>query len=64
MDDLFDKYYGDTKVEQKKKAESFASMTQQIDDEKVVEELENIPAYKRRLNTGGPKPYRPTDLSR
>jgi len=64
VDNLFDKYYGDTKVEQKKKADSFASMTQQIDDEKVVEELENIPAYKRRLNTGGPKPYRPTDLSR
>lgn len=58
IDELFDKYYGDTKIEQKKKAESFATMSQQIDDEKVVDELENIPAYKRRQGNEGPKPYK------
>jgi cell division protein FtsZ len=57
IDDLFDKYYGDTKIEQKKKAESFATMSQQIDDEKVVDELESIPAYKRRQGDEGPKPF-------
>lgn len=57
IDPLFDKYYGDTKIEQKKKAENFASMTQQIDDDQVVEELEKTPAYKRRTSSDGPKPF-------
>ncbi len=55
--DMFNEYYGDTKAEQKKKADNFTAMTQQIDDEKVVDELEKTPAYKRRQNTDGPKPY-------
>ena len=57
IDDMFNEYYGDTKIEQKKKAESFTAMTQQIDDEKVVDELEKIPAYKRRQSSEGPQLY-------
>lgn len=62
--DLFQEYYGDTKIEQQKKADNFANMVQRIDDEKVVEELENIPAYKRRAASTGPQAYKPRDLSK
>jgi len=61
---MFNEYYGDTKVEQKKKADTFANMIQHIDDEKVVDELEKVPAYKRRASGSGPQPYKPRDLSK
>lgn len=63
-DDLFDKYYGETNAEQQKKAASFVQMTQHTDDEKVVEALENTPAFKRRQNSDGPKPYMPKNSSK
>lgn len=63
LKNMFDEYYGDTKVEQQKKADNFASLIQRIDDEKVVEELENVPAYKRR-QSGGPQAFKPRDLSK
>ncbi len=60
---MFDDYYGNTKAEQQKKADNFANMVQHIDDEKVVEELENVPAYKRRTEGGGPKAYKPRNIN-
>ncbi len=61
--EMFEEYYGNTKAEQQKKADNFASMVQHIDDEKVVEELENIPAYKRRVQGGGPQAYKPRNIN-
>lgn len=61
--DMFEEYYGDTKAEQQKKADNFASLRDRIDDEKVVEELENVPAYKRRAGAG-PQAFKPRDLSK
>jgi cell division protein FtsZ len=58
QDDLFEKYYGDTKIEQKKKETTFSNMAQQLDNEKVVDELENVPAYKRRQSGEGPKLFK------
>lgn len=60
---MFEEYYGNTKAEQQKKADNFANMIKHIDDEKVVEELENIPAYKRRVQGGGPQAYRPKNIN-
>lgn len=61
--EMFDEYYGNTKAEQQKKADNFANMVQRIDDEKVVEELENVPAYKRRAQGGGPQAYKPRNIN-
>ncbi|MDR1679636.1 MAG: cell division protein FtsZ [Prevotellaceae bacterium] len=61
-DNEYNEYYGDTKIEQQKRTENFASMMSQTDDEKVVEELENQPAYKRR-SSEAPQPYRPRNTN-
>lgn len=61
--DMFEEYYGDTNAEKQKKTEIFNTLIKNTDDEKVVEELENVPAYKRRSGNG-PQAFKPRDLSK
>ncbi len=54
---LYNEFYGDTGVELKKKEEQLKD----IDNDDIVDELENIPAFKRKL-AAGPQPYVPRNL--
>jgi cell division protein FtsZ len=58
-EDFFEEHYGNTNVAKQQKSE----MIYRIDDEKVIDELENKPAYTRRVDSA-PQPYRPKDLSK
>ncbi len=58
-EDFYEEHYGNTNVAKQQKSE----MIYQIDDEKVIDELENKPAYTRRVDSA-PQPYRPKDLSK
>lgn len=61
--DLFEKYYGDTKLGQEKKADTYINLSEQMDNEDVVMDLEKVAAFKRNQPSGnGPKPYVPKNL--
>ncbi len=55
--DFYEEHYGNTVVAKQQKLE----MIYHLDDEKVIDELENKPAYTRRIDSV-PQPYRPKDL--
>ena len=64
--DDFEEYYGHTlfgqKEKEKEKAKELVELSNNLDDEKIVDELEKQPAFERKANSGGIKPFVPRNL--